>query len=234
MTERVKRRVDSTKWKVAIAVGIVLLWAAIIGAIVSGGNSDKKATNARVVTTAATPTTTAVTTTATTTTPAKATTATTERPTSRPKEDSLTGFGATVGAWNEHHDEDTRFAPGSAYDPDSALGDHVRFNDRYYAVSPQGGRVTFYSMRFPSETGIDEAKRFILSSEFPPDAAIAWFQRKDTCAQMLIRSSRLSRAIHSSALIEFSSGEAGDHYTPSAVSEAILLPATGSGKGFGC
>jgi hypothetical protein len=161
-------------------------------------------------------------------------TTTTKTTTTTIKNDGLTGFGATVAAWNAHHQEDTRFSPGSAYDPDPSLGDGERFNDRYFTVSPIGGRVMSYSMRFPAQTGIEEAKHFILLSEFPTVAKIVWFKRKDTCAQMLVRSRTLTRVAHTDALVEWSSGEAGDHYDPRAVSEAILLPMTGSGKGLGC
>jgi hypothetical protein len=150
------------------------------------------------------------------------------------KKNELSGFGATVAAWNDHHQEDNRFDAGSAYDPDPSLGDGERFNDRYYAVSPLDGRVMVYSMRFPAQTGIEEAKRFVLLSEFPVGAKIVWFKRKDTCAQMLVRSTKVTRVAHSGALIEWSSGEAGDHYDARAVSDAILSPVTGSGKGISC
>jgi hypothetical protein len=135
----------------------------------------------------------------------------------------LTGFGATNASWNHHHRADTRFDPGSAYDPDPSLGDHQRFDSRYYAVNHEAGRVTNYSMRFPSRTGVGNAKASILSSEFPPDAKIVWFKRKGTCAQMYVRSAKLARATHSGALVEFTSGDAGTYYDARAVGDAILV-----------
>jgi hypothetical protein len=147
----------------------------------------------------------------------------------------LTGFGATDEAWNEHHEEDPRFDSGSSYDPDPSLGDSVRFNDRYYGVDHESGRVYGYSMRFPSQTGVREAKSVILASEFPRDAKIAWFKVKDSCAQMFVRSRKVARALHGGgALVEFSSGEAGDYYESSNVSDAILIGLPGLGKGVGC
>jgi hypothetical protein len=92
--------------------------------------------------------------------------------------------------------------------------------------------VTYYSMRLPAQTGIEEAKASVLLSEFPRDAKIVWFKRKDTCAQMLVRS-RLARLAYDAALVEFTSGEAADYYSPHAVSDAILL-AVGFEKGIDC
>jgi len=152
------------------------------------------------------------------------------------KRDELTGFGATVAAWNDHHREDPRFSPGSAYDPDPSLGDGERFNDRYYAVMPEEGQVTYYSMRFPAQTGIEEAKAFVLTSEFPADAKIVWFKGKGTCAQMLVRSKKVVRAGTEAALITFTSGEAGDTYNPRSVADAFVMawPLSGPGESPDC
>lgn len=140
----------------------------------------------------------------------------------------VTGFGATVADWDAHHEADSRFVPGSAYDPDPSLarGGDQRYNARYYAVGHDGGRIFNYEMRFPPGTDIQQAKRSVLASEFPSDAKIAWFKRLDTCAQMLVRSRKVARALGGTriaALVEFSSGEAGDSYDPSDVWDAILI-----------
>lgn len=139
----------------------------------------------------------------------------------------LTGFGATVADWDAHHEADSRFVPGSAYDPDSSLarGGDERYTSRYYAVG-DGERVTNYEMRFAPGTGVQQAKRSILASEFPSDAKIVWFKQLDTCGQMLVRSRKVARAVGGkriAALVEFSSGEAGDSYDPSDVWGAILI-----------
>ncbi|HMI99248.1 MAG TPA: hypothetical protein VK488_05390 [Gaiellaceae bacterium] len=165
----------------------------------------------------------------TTTRKAPATTAPVEQ-----REAALTGFGATDEAWNQNHDEDSRFEAGSSYDPDPSLGDGERFNDRYYSVIHGDGRVLGYSMRFPSQTGVEEAKSMMLASEFPSDAKIAWFKRLNSCAQMFVQSRTVARAVNAGALVEFSSGAAGDHYAPSNVSEAILIALPAPAKGNGC
>jgi len=169
----------------------------------------------------------------TTTTPAATNEAKATTPASVTK-DELTGFGATVTTWNDHHQEDPRFDPGSAYDPDPSLGDGERFNSRYYGVSAGEGRVTFYNMRFPAQTGIEEAKAFVLTSEFPGDAKIVWFKREDTCALMLVRSKKVARAGIEAALIAFTSGEGGDTYNPRAVGDAIVMESPLSAESPGC
>ena len=104
-----------------------------------------------------------------------------------------------------------------------------------YAVQHGDGRVLSYSMRFPSGTGIAEAKALILAGEFPGDAKIAWFKVKDSCAQMFVGSKTVAHALQAGgALVEFSSGEAGDYYESSNVSEAILIALPGLGKDTEC
>jgi hypothetical protein len=55
------------------------------------------------------------------------------------------------------------------------------------------GRLELYSMRILPGTGIVQAKLMVLASEFPRNAKITWFKRKDTCAQMLVPSKTLER-----------------------------------------
>jgi hypothetical protein len=51
---------------------------------------------------------------------------------------------------------------------------------------------------------------------------------------MFVQSRKVARALHAGALVEFSSGEAGDYYESSNVSEAILIALPGLGKGTEC
>jgi hypothetical protein len=139
----------------------------------------------------------------------------------------LTGLGATEAAWKTVHREDSRSAPGAAYDPDPSVGrGSPRFNDRYYGVLVEDGRIFGYEMRFPPETAVSEARRYVLASEFPPDARIDWFHRRGTCAQMQVRSRKLSRAADGVGFVEFSSGAAADAYDPEDVWSAILMVTT--------
>jgi hypothetical protein len=100
-------------------------------------------------------------------------------------------------------------------------------DDRYYGVQPMDGRVLLYSMRFAPGTNSTEAKAEVLRGEFPRDAAIRWFVVQDTCAQMLVVSRTLARVVggNTAGLVEFTSGESGDHYTAADIWDAILTSA---------
>ena len=153
-------------------------------------------------------------------------------------ESEVTGFGATTAAWNAHHVADDRFDPGAAYDPDPSLarGGDERFDDRYSGVDHTGGTVENYEMRFPPSTGVQEATQFVLASEFPPDAKVVWFRRLGTCAQMFVYSKTVDPSGDVGALVEFSSGEAGDNYNPRDVWYALVvgLPLSGPKEGPDC
>jgi hypothetical protein len=137
----------------------------------------------------------------------------------------LTGYGATNSAWEAHHKADTAsgFTKGSAYDPNPALvrGGDPRFQDKYYAVEHDGGRVDQYQMRFPPGTTVDKAKREVLASEFPSDAR-GKVRTLNSCAIMNVKSAKLHKAIGMNAAVEFVSGAAGDTYDPNDVWGAIV------------
>lgn len=147
--------------------------------------------------------------------------------------DPLTGYGATRAAWDANHTEDTRAAPGAAYDQDPNLavdGDYT-YDDKYFGVS-NDPRITVYQMRSAPGTSISDAKSLALS-EFPADATISWFQVRDTCAQMMVHSATLAEYAgdvdpSGTGLIELSSGSAADSYDPNSVTTLLLnnLPPT--------
>lgn len=149
--------------------------------------------------------------------------------------DSLTGFAATDAAWDANHRADDRFLEGSVYDPDPSLarGGDQRFDARYYAVIHLDGRIFSYEMRFPPGTSANEAKKDVLTTEFPGDAKIAWFKRRDTCAQMLVRRKTIEQLTGDAALVAFSSGAAGDRYDARDVWNAILI-SVGKNTSLGC
>jgi hypothetical protein len=144
---------------------------------------------------------------------------------------AITGFGATNAAWNRTHVVDHTYAPGSAYNPDASLPKvNGRTADRYYAVSHESGRVLNYSYRFRPQP-ISRVKALVLR-EFPPDVHVVWFRAvRASCAQMLVRSATLGRALRTTqigdprgaALIEFSSGVAEDHYSARSVNDSFLM-----------
>jgi hypothetical protein len=78
---------------------------------------------------------------------------------------------------------------------------------------------------------VSEVEGQVLSGEFPPDARKVWFAVKDSCAQMLVQSSILGKALGSKAagdpagttLIEFSSGDGDTSYDPEQVNDALFM-----------
>ncbi len=157
---------------------------------------------------------------------------------------TLTGFGATDAAWNHAHSEDHKYPSGTAYDPDPTLPKvNGRVADHYYAVQHVNGYVLFYSYRFRARPFL-QAKALVLRTEFPADAQVVWFaNRRGLCAQMLVRSATVARAIgrrpvgdkKGTALVELTSG-AGDSYTARSVNNAGITQShlVSKGSAPGC
>jgi hypothetical protein len=182
-----------------------------------------------------------------------ATTAASEQPTtagasSEPKPGELTGWGATDAAWNSAHMEDSQFSSGSVYNQNPSLQEiNGHTGAEYTAVIHQDGHVLNYYYNFQSKS-ISEAKAEVLSSQFPTETHIVWFTDKGSCADMLVQSDALRKALsgktigdnEGTALVEFGSGESGaESYDESAVTNAlIMLPAganpSGPSTALGC
>lgn len=111
--------------------------------------------------------------------------------------DALTGFGATVSAWNAHHTADTRFAPNAAYNPDPALPSYSG-QDVYVAVQWQVGRAMDYQMNIPGQPIHDAVARAL--QELPRDAHELWGAKRDTCYQAELTSRTLGRALSARAI----------------------------------
>ncbi|HSZ06663.1 MAG TPA: hypothetical protein VK778_15860 [Solirubrobacteraceae bacterium] len=175
-----------------------------------------------------------------------ATTAASEQPTtasasSEPKPGELTGWGATDAAWNSAHMEDSQFSSGSVYNQNPSLQEiNGHTGAEYTAVIHQDGHVLNYYYNFQSKS-ISEAKAEVLSSQFPTETHIVWFTDKGSCADMLVQSDTLRKALsgktigdnEGTALVEFGSGESGaESYDESAVTNAlIMLPAGANPSG---
>jgi hypothetical protein len=144
----------------------------------------------------------------------------------------ITGFVATDAAWNRAHVADRSYATESAYDPDPSLPKaNGRTGDRYYGALHESGHVLNYGYRFRVQP-ISQAKALVLRTEFPEDVRVVSFRVVgDSCAQMLVRSATLARAIgrrpigdtKGTALVEFSSGIAADHYNARSVNDALVM-----------
>lgn len=165
------------------------------------------------------------------TTPTAAITATPTTTTTSPQSPSLTGFGATTAAWDGAHTAVSGFAPGAVYDADPSLPKVNGHEGAHYAaVLHENGHVLNYEYRFTNRP-IAAAETLVLHTEFPADAKIAWFVVKQTCAQMLVTSATVAKALGTkaigdtagAALVEFSSGINDYSYNPKAVNDALLM-----------
>lgn len=143
----------------------------------------------------------------------------------------ITGFGATVKAWNAHHQADHRgnLVPGCCYDPIPSAGTGLLYADRYYAVMPIGGHVISYEMRPGDGKGIpvSQAKQAAMN-ELPADAHLKSFTvHGGSCAILIAYSAALQHQLgHGKAgggvVVEFSSGAAEDSYNARSVNDLLF------------
>ena len=156
----------------------------------------------------------------------------------------ITGFGAANADWDGAHTEDQDFAPGAAYDADTALPKvNGHEGTHYAAVDHEAGRVLDYYYMFANRS-IASAKSGVLRTQFPGDVKVVWFVVKPTCGQMLVKSATLAKALDSkaigdsdgSALIEFGGGANGNSYNPKAINYALvgLSPLEPKNQSPGC
>lgn len=138
--------------------------------------------------------------------------------------DGITGFGATVAAWDATHRPDARYDPGSAFDPTPGLGPDERHDAKYFAVQA-ADRVTTYSMRLPRGSSLAEARAAALA-ELPPDGKALWTAARDTCAQLELRSQALANALGGTGMVfvevstETAAGDVG--YSPKNANELFV------------
>ncbi len=147
---------------------------------------------------------------------------------------TLTGFGATDRAWNASHTADSRFNPGSSYDPtpNLARSSDPQFDAKYYNVQHEGGRVVSYEMRFPPRTSVSAAKALVRRTEFPRSSRVTSFRALGSCAVMTVHEGALGQVVPGgNVTVELSSGQGGNSYDPSDVWSAII---TGIPAGAGC
>jgi hypothetical protein len=103
-------------------------------------------------------------------------------------DDPLTGFGATLTAWNAHHQVDPThpdfFVP--------FLNDGV---DRYTQVRcTAAGRIIGSPLNFAPPITLAAGKR-ALRAELPADAILVYDTVQDGCAHIQYRSAALARAL---------------------------------------
>lgn len=126
--------------------------------------------------------------------------------------DTLTGFGATVAAWNGAHTPDTDYDPGTVYDPDPSLPP-VYGNEgaRYVAVLAVEGRVTNYTENLGALTLANAES--VVGREFPSDTRVLWSQQLTGCTQVELASPTLHRVLGDKGTgdvqVEYFGGSAG-------------------------
>jgi hypothetical protein len=158
------------------------------------------------------------------------------------KPGGVTGFGATGASWNSAYTPDGQFAPGAVYDADPSLPSiNGGTGAAYTQVLHQDGHVIGYYYAF-QPVPVNQAKTLVLSSQFPPDARELWFVTKGTCAQMMVQSRTLGKALSAPSLgdkagtaqVEFSGD--GTTHNASSVDDALLqlLPNDGPGGAPAC
>jgi hypothetical protein len=127
-------------------------------------------------------------------------------------DDGLTGFGATMAAWNAHHRN------GSAYSN----------------VTPQDGRVVEYTVTtgsIPIAAAIERAK-----AELPADSRETWVAQKGNCYQVELTSSTVGHVLGDPAIGDPAGGilaiistllpDGSSVYHPAAVNQVMLSPGT--------
>lgn len=145
--------------------------------------------------------------------PAAPTTATTRPPAPPPSSQAppppvaLTGYAATLEAWEAAHKADPDFAPGTVYNADPSLPTvNGHTGAKYTTVQPLGGHVTNYTVNIaPASLAGAQA---IIAAEFPPDTHILWTNRVGTCVQVEYASATIHTALGNTdvgdALAEYS------------------------------
>ncbi len=134
----------------------------------------------------------------------------------------LPGIGTTDAAWNAKHKADSRFTPGSAYDPDPNL---VSGKARYVVVIHQNGRIFGFQLNLPPGTDENGAVTRALQ-ELPADTTIDHGTDKafPTCKLLFAHSATLDSVLGNNddvvLMIETGPTEA---YTPSSISDVSFV-----------
>jgi hypothetical protein len=132
----------------------------------------------------------------------------------------LTGFGATVAAWDAAHSADTsaNLQAGCCFDRVKGLGYGAR--DRFILVSGDSGIIDGYEENFAEGTSIGRAKKIVAQS-FPSDMTTMWERKLRTCYQWQVTSPTLASILGAPKIgepsgdvfIEFDSDNASLHPT---------------------
>ncbi len=107
---------------------------------------------------------------------------------------SLTGFGATVAAWNATHKKDANYAGLPAYGP--TISTPQGPSPQFVQVTVQSGRVSQYIEVLPNGTSLATAKKAALAN-LPSTAAAKSFVVTTSCAFWNFTSNAVASAVGS-------------------------------------
>ena len=139
----------------------------------------------------------------------------------------LTGLGATDAVWSAHHIADLNYATGAAYDALPGTSGDTQFS----AVRHVDGVIVSFLENFPSGTTIRVAQLEV-AAVLPTDVRVLYdhVEAGNECRVVELSSAELAgNPASASGLIalEYSSGEAADHYDGTDVTQAIVEDGTG-------
>lgn len=164
------------------------------------------------------------------TTPATSVPPTAAASSAAPKPTAITGYGATVADWERTHTQVKGVNPGTAYNPSPGLNKDSGANWVYSGVLAQGGRQTYYSLEFATDTPRPTAEAQV-RAELPLDAVVVWERDTDGCHQIQYSSATLAAALGNpggvlATLINYSA-LAGSDDASSVVDSAVLQRSAG-------
>lgn len=110
--------------------------------------------------------------------------------------DGLTGFGATVAAWNAAHqaDQDSSLVKNCCYLPKIKFYGQSGLQDTWAAVLTADNVIYGFTHDFAPHTTEAEATAAIRREDLPPDAQLVQAKVGDGCKLFLYRSAELAAA----------------------------------------
>jgi hypothetical protein len=143
----------------------------------------------------------------------------------------LTGFGANINTWNQHHraDPDPKLAPNCCYLPKIRFAGQSSLQDTWYALQlDERGQVYAYSRAFTGGSHEAEATALIERDDLPSDARLVKSAVGDGCKLFLYRSAQLDQQMKAGTWISvfYESPGDGTTYSPDNVHDAGLSTGT--------
>lgn len=140
---------------------------------------------------------------------------------------TLTGYGATIAAWNSAHKMVRRhgaqsFVKDACYNCTAHTAGNHGANGAgclYGALSVYGGVVDGYEMYLPNRTPLTTAETVVLR-QFPSDRKILWTLGQPHCTTILVTSGKLKTALSSPKIGDSAGLVTVEFQTPASASQA--------------